>query len=911
MHPVAHADSSAQLNMELTLGLRNRAALDQLLRDQQNPSSTRYHRWLTAEQFNAQFGPSPQDAGAVAQWLTAQGFQVTATNLDERYVRFTGSVSDAERAFRTDIMAFGDGTSYSNTTDPLIPARIAGIVSAIRGLNNFLHWQAANAGDVAAPDAVAPPSPLVLLNQALAPQPPSPAFVASRPEAIIGPYRSFAPTDFYSFYNEGALLAGGTNGGGGDCIAIVGDSAYLLSAPTTFNSTFGLLPSSVTGVFVDGTYYSINNDETEALLDVEWSHAVAPGASTRFYLANPLAKTPNSPLVDAISKAVTDNVCGAISVSFGLCGGDATFYTGTLHGIYLRAAAQGQSIFISSGDQGAAGIVVNSTNTACVTGTSLNVNELGADPNVTQIGGTGFNPDYDGAGHNVGNVSESAWNDEGCCRGGATGGGASAYYSKPSYQSGSGVPADGRRDVPDVGLIASPNFPGGFMAYDQSCGPKLNTCTGAGPVGFIPIGGTSLSAPAWAGISKLIAQLKKRRPGPLNPTIYGLANSNPAAAGFRDVTSGDNSFNGVAGFSAGPGFDLTTGWGTVDIGTFAKAYVHGVPPTPTPTRTPTPTPRPTPSLPPVITSIPSVIVAEAPNTILGEHFTPRAVVNVFVSTASGPVNVGPVWPSFTSPSKIVMGVPATTLGEGFAALQVVDTDAGYLTSNIASALLQGNPLYGIPTLTAVNGVGLAATSSDPRYAVNNVEAVIAQGTTVTLSGIGFDATDGVAVNVFCACTGGLVGPIYINPGPGLTSNSLTFNLPATVLTGPGSLVVINKGFDGNYTFSSNAVSVPIGQALSVSLVTQSGDTITVNGTGFSTLTIINFFNRQGSATVNLGGLGTGGAPRIPLTVVNSTTLTFSRPISAVAGAAYVQAVNPPFVPYTSSGTGAGGAFTLE
>ena len=620
MRPVAHADSSAQLNMEVTLALRNRAALDQLLRDQQNPSSPRYRQWLTAEQFNARFGPSPQDAGAVAQWLTAQGFQVTATNLDERYVRFTGRVSDAEHAFRTGIMAFGDGTSYSNTTDPLIPARLAGIVSAIRGLNNFLHWRAANAGDVTLPDAVPPPSPLVLLDHDLAQEPPSPAFVASRPEAIIGPYESFAPSDFYSFYGEGALLAGGTNGGGGDCIAIVGDSAYLLSAPTTFNSTFGLPPSSVTGVFVDGTYYSINNDETEALLDVEWSHAVAPGASTRFYLANRLAMTPNGPLVDAISKAVTDNACGVISVSFGLCGGDATFYTGTLHGIYLKAAAQGQSIFISSGDQGAAGIVVNTTDTACVTGTSLNVNELGADPNVTQVGGTGFNPDYDGAGHNIGNVPESAWNDEGCCHGGATGGGASAYYSKPGYQRGPGVPADGRRDVPDVALIASPNFPGGFIAYDQSCGPRLNTCTGAGPVAFIPIGGTSLSAPAWAGISKLIAQLKKGRLGPLNPTIYGLANSNPAAAGFRDVTSGDNSFNGVAGFSAGPGFDLTTGWGTVDIGTFAKAYVHGVPPTPTPTRIPTPTPMPTPT--PTPTRTPTPTPTPTPSDTPGPKPTP-------------------------------------------------------------------------------------------------------------------------------------------------------------------------------------------------------------------------------------------------------------------------------------------------
>ena len=148
MSPVAHADSAAQLNMEVTLGLRNTTALDQLLRDQQDPTSPRYHQWLTPAQFTAQFGPTRHDADTVAQWLTSQGFQVTATSLDERYVRFSGSVGNAERAFATDIMAFGHGTSYSNTTDPMIPAQLADVIVGIHGLSNFLHWKAfSNKGD--------------------------------------------------------------------------------------------------------------------------------------------------------------------------------------------------------------------------------------------------------------------------------------------------------------------------------------------------------------------------------------------------------------------------------------------------------------------------------------------------------------------------------------------------------------------------------------------------------------------------------------------------------------------------------------------------------------------------------------------------------------------------------------------
>jgi hypothetical protein len=106
------------------------------------------------------------------------------------------------------------------------------------------------------------------------------------------------------------------------------------------------------------------------------------------------------------------------------------------------------------------------------------------------------------------------------------------------------------------------------------------------------------------------------------------------------------------------------------------------------------------------------------------------------------------------------------------------------------------------------------------------------------------------------------------------------------------------------------VSVPIGGRITVSSVGQSGKTITVNGTGFSTLTVINFFNLQGGGAVNLGGLK-GGAPLIPITFLTEKLFTFTVPGTAVPGPAYVQALNPPFVPYTSSGNAPGGAFTLR
>jgi hypothetical protein len=883
LRPAAHADPAAHLNLQITLAVRNRDQLDQLLLDQQNPASPRYHHWLTPAQFAARFGRSPQDLDALVQWLTAQAFTVNAASLTQRSVRFTGAVADAERAFGTNIMVFGDGRSYSNITDPAIPARFGGMISAIGGLDNFLHSVAVSQHYANNPEPVTSEiaGRLALLDS-VAPIPGS--RIGSNPGVTVGGTTAFGPADFHTFYDENPLLAGGVNGAGGDCIAIVGDSDYTSGAVSLFNSEFGLPASSITTVLVNGSNPGINGDELESLLDLEWSHAAAPGAPTRFYLGNPNSSSANGPIVDAIQSAVNQNVCGTISVSFGLCGGSASFFTGTLSGIYAQAAAQGQSVIISAGDWGAAGLAFDPSSNSCVTATSRNVNEMASDPNVTQIGGTKFDPTYDASGNDVGSVAEAAWDDEFTDPGGgATGGGVSAFYTKPAYQKGAGVPADGMRDVPDVALIASDFHPGVFVGMDNGGSPAIGCC----------IGGTSLSAPAWAGFTKLIAQLQGSRPGPLNPRIYALANAGLAGSGFRDVLSGNNDFNGVTGFTAGPGFDLTSGWGTVDVGTFATVFAA-------------------PSSPPVISSIPSPILVGSNFTINGSSFSPKAEVNFFVATANGPVNAGPLVPSSNSGTQIVVPVPVTVpLGEGFVSVQVVNVDRGFVASNVKSALLQGSAAAGIPTILRVNGVTLAPTSSDPAYATNNVQTVILQGKTVTLGGTGFDAANGVAVNVFCSCTGGRIPPIFLSPGASLTSTSLSFTLPLSACTGPSSLVVINRGADGSYSKASNAVSVPLGAAISVTSVTQSGSTIAVNGSGFSTLTVINLFNTQSGGIVNLGGLGAGGVAKIPLTVIATTHFTFTKPAGAAASASYVQALNPPFVPFSSSGTSPGGAFTMH
>jgi hypothetical protein len=120
--------------------------------------------------------------------------------------------------------------------------------------------------------------------------------------------------------------------------------------------------------------------------------------------------------------------------------------------------------------------------------------------------------------------------------------------------------------------------------------------------------------------------------------------------------------------------------------------------------------------------------------------------------------------------------------------------------------------------------------------------------------------------------------------------------------------MVNSPYTGNV--ASNAVAAVIGAVPTVTSVTVSGTSITVTGAGFSVLSVINLYNLQGGVVVNLGGFGPGGAPRVPLTISSDTQFTFTRPAGAVAGPAFVEVLNPPFIPYSSSGSDPDGAFRM-
>src|ERR1700691_1402208 len=559
------ADPAMPLEITIVLGLRNQAALEQLLADQQNPGSPLYHRWLTPKEVAERFRPADQQVGQGTELRQGEGFAVTSVNRVGRTIRATGDAATAERAFSTTLIS--EGASFANTTDPAIPAQFDGLVISIMGLDNM---HAAVPAGLHRSTPSAPHSSLQHHSETLAladATASNPESSPQMPGASEGGSVAFGPKDVETFYDEMPLLdAGNTGSPAPDCIALDEDSDYLPSAGTLYDSTFGLTPAPLTNVYPEGSSPGIGGDEVETLLDIDYAQASAPGTPIHPYISGDL--------YDSISQSVTDNTCGAISVSFIFCGEASSFFTG-LDTLFQEAATQGQSVFIASGDWGAAGLQYSGG--ACVAGTVRNASEMASSPHVTAVGGTMFSPQYNSSGNDLSVVGvgssgvETAWN--------ASGGGASTIFAKPTWQTGPGVPADGARDIPDVAMIAWAPYV--FIGADNGGTAIIQCCWG----------GTSLATPLWAGYSRILgAASDNARLGLLNVPIYKIANTGLAVNGIEDVVSGNNNYNGVTGYTAGPGYDQVTGWGSVDMTQFASAFTSGTHPTPTTSASATPTP---------------------------------------------------------------------------------------------------------------------------------------------------------------------------------------------------------------------------------------------------------------------------------------------------------------------------------
>jgi subtilase family serine protease len=549
------------IQMSAMLALRNRREMDQLARDQQNRHSSRYHKWLTPDEFIERFGPTTAQMTAVEEWLRGQGFTVKSSNRRLRSIEFTGTVATIKQALRTSI--FTNGSDYTKASEPELPANIAASIQGIYGLTGSSHHDVS--GD---------------------------AIVQGK-----GPF--FGPSDFYKFYDENPVLQSGNRGTAApDCVAVLEFGKVTQSELKTFNSQFKLPPVTFKQILVDETDPGFYTDY-EAPLDVEWVHAVSPKTPIYSYLIDSKSESSHpTPYLHGLQRAVDDNICGAISSSIedtSPCPDAMTIQSSS--DIAYQAVMQGQTFFKSAGDFGDNWICGNLNksgtfydqsgcpgNSTRNNGYQPSVDEEAASPFLTSVGGTQFAPNYNTSGNDLSVVTdglEAAWNQQftptaaptpppHCQVKDATGGGKSdVFLEKPEWQTGAGVPADGVRDIPDVSLGA--NGPNVGPGVNTPAEPGFWMFGNQGKPSWFATGGTSIATPMWAGISRLIAQGQGvTRLGNVNPRLYELGNLR--SPGLHDVTDGDNDDADIPGYTAGTGFDLVTGWGSPDIAQLVAAF---------------------------------------------------------------------------------------------------------------------------------------------------------------------------------------------------------------------------------------------------------------------------------------------------------------------------------------------------
>jgi subtilase family serine protease len=505
-------------------------ALDDLVDAQHNPESSLYHQWITPETYGQMFGVSDNDLEQVTNWLQQHGMTVDEVTPGRRAIVFSGTAEQVLAAFHTQIRNYkvNKESHHANASDPEIPETLASVVGGVVSLHDF------RARPLHRP-----------LNR------PAPAYTSGSGHYI-------SPSDFATIYNVAPLYQQAINGNG-QSVAIAGRININLSDVRLFRSSFGL-PANDPQIIVNGTNPGIydTNEEVEAVLDVEWSGAVARNAAVKFVVSGSTNSSDGVYL--SAQYIVSHNIAPVMSMSFGLCEASlGTSGNSFMNSLWQQAAAQGITVFISSGDSGAAGCDSSSATTST---RGLGVNGICSTPYSVCVGGTQFNDTtnaslYWASSNSAGTqasalsyIPEKAWNESGPSGLWASGGGVSTVYTKPSWQVGTGVPADKKRDVPDVSLTAAGHD--GYLIF-------MNGTLGS-------VGGTSASSPAFAGLMALVVQNAGSRQGNPNATFYALAAKQTAGgtAIYHDTTTGNNTVPGVTGYSATTGYDLATGLGSVD-----------------------------------------------------------------------------------------------------------------------------------------------------------------------------------------------------------------------------------------------------------------------------------------------------------------------------------------------------------
>ena len=480
------------VDFSISFAARNSGQLNSFIADSKAPLNGK-RPTLTEQQFEADYSPAQSSYNQAIAYLLAYNLTVTQTSPNRLLLSGEGSVSNVEKAFGTQIGLFSyeNITFYKSLTAIAVPSALGSCGIAGVNVDSFPVTPSVN---VASGQVVADSSPSALVDG--------------------------APADFMGLYGTSEAIQNGANGTG-TVIAIVdayGDPA-INSDVANFDSYYGLPSINLT---VNGNGGSNSGWAMETALDVEWAHAMAPGANIKLQLTQ---STSDSYMFDAVNSLVSSsNPPNVISLSWG--GPETTFYSN----IFAAAVAKGIEVYASTGDYGAYN-----------QGSSLSVNYPASDPNVVAVGGTEV---YYNTVQGTNQYYEYGWS--------GSGGGYSTLFPEPSYQVNAGIPdPSGNRTIPDVSLDASNKSP--VMIYE-----------GGSP---LSVYGTSVASPMMAAIASVALNEGYNLN---NNALYSLYNtSNPARynLAFHDIyLSGNN------GYSVQPGWDAVTGLGSINFQNFADIF---------------------------------------------------------------------------------------------------------------------------------------------------------------------------------------------------------------------------------------------------------------------------------------------------------------------------------------------------
>ena len=446
-HVLGRVASGETVRLALALPLRDPEGLETLLRRQATPGDPLFKRFLTPAEFADQFGPSADDYARVAGFAKRSGLAVVGTHPNRLLLDVTGTAAQVEAAFGTRLLRYQahDGRVFRATqSNPAVPSEMLGRLAGIVGLNTA-----------------------AVRHSHLREQPEEQFVPSLAPQGGTGPKGGLAPADFANAYG----LAGNPAVGAGQTLALFELDGYAPADIAAYEAAFGLPSTTLQNVLLDGSRGTPGVSADECTLDIELALAGAPGLSKII-----VYEAPNDGLdatvLDLYSRIANDNLARQVATSWGAPEDQTDQATlNAENAIFQQMAAQGQSVFAASGDNG-----------AYDDGSALSVDDPGSQPYVTGVGGTSLTLSAAGAAY----VGETAWSDPTDIsfspRGSGTGGGVSKAWPAPAYQSGL-ISSPAGRSVPDVALDSDPNTgfpstsgaPGTSMAAPvrpSRCGPR-------------------------------------------------------------------------------------------------------------------------------------------------------------------------------------------------------------------------------------------------------------------------------------------------------------------------------------------------------------------------------------------------------------------------------------------------------